>query len=82
MTLSPEFTSTSGTFIGGELYISKVRQSRPQVSKIGIFPQFSGHYVSLGCTLFEHAAVHIPSMNSAGEFALAGALRPQGCSFI
>jgi hypothetical protein len=53
MTLSPEFTSSSGTFIGGELYISKVVQSRPQVSEIGIFPQFSGHYVRLECTLFE-----------------------------
>jgi hypothetical protein len=51
--LSPEFTSSSGTFIGGELYISKVGQSRPQVSKIGIFPQFCSHYVRLGCTMSE-----------------------------
>jgi hypothetical protein len=51
--LSPEFTSSSGTFIGGELYISKVGQSGPQVSKMGIFPQFSRQYVRLRRTMFE-----------------------------
>jgi hypothetical protein len=54
--LSPEFTSSSGTFIGGELYISKEGQSRPQVSKMGIFLRFSRHYVRVRCTMFERLA--------------------------
>jgi len=42
---SPELTSLAGTFIGGKLYISKVRQGMYQFSETGIFPQFFPHYV-------------------------------------
>jgi hypothetical protein len=64
---SPEFTSISRrkrllgdeAFIGGELYISKALESRLQVSKTSIFPQFYRHYVRAACTVSERFAALI-----------------------
>jgi hypothetical protein len=49
-------------FIGGELYISKGLESRLQVSKISIFPQFYRHYVRVARTVSgRFRAVFVPT---------------------